>query len=458
MNVGRYRRRTLAGVAALAAVSLVLVACGNSGSGSGSTSAAGAAASSITVWTAIGPDYDWQKAQLAAFTRQTGIKVNYQGYPETSFTDKLTTAQQAKSSAFSIFESPQSSTSQYNAYHGIQSLSAFLKSAPATYLRAGIPAGETGQCTLNGTTYCLPVQLDGGPQMFYNKAMFAAAHITTPPSSWSQVVADAAKLTTSAHAGICMRGSEAAPNGYPVLLMLPYYLPYSTANKGEYLSPAWKPLFSTPQAVTWAKDYSTLMTKYAPKGVGAYDYTDCVHAFQTGKVAMFWDDASLGAELWDPAQAATAKDAGFAEIPCPPSNQTCLLSAPWGMYINPNVPAAEQRAAWKYLEFMTSPATQLAALKQSKNPDVATRPATLTYAIAHSGSFGIPADYLTSLRYGIQHIEDNAIPVTAAFSAVQSQLFVILSEMIGGQLSPAAAASQLQSQMTSTLHRFNLGS
>jgi hypothetical protein len=30
--------------------------------------------------------------------------------------------------------------------------------------------------------------------------------------------------------------------------------------------------------------------------------------------------------------------------------------------------------------------------------------------------------------------------------------------MIGGQLSPAAATSQLQSQMTSTLHRFNLGS
>ena len=48
--------------------------------------------------------------------------MNYQVYPETSFTDKLTTAQQAKSSAFSIFESPQSSTSQYNAYHGITGL------------------------------------------------------------------------------------------------------------------------------------------------------------------------------------------------------------------------------------------------------------------------------------------------------------------------------------------------
>jgi ABC-type glycerol-3-phosphate transport system substrate-binding protein len=455
MNLSRYRRRTLAGVALLGIATVGLSACGSSGGSAASTN--GTTATSITVWTAVGPDYDWQKALLSEFTQQTGIKVNYEAYPETSFTDKLTTAQQAKSNAFSVFESPQSSTSQYNAYHAIAPLTSFLASTPASYDKAGIPAGETGQCTLNGTIYCLPVQLDGGPQMFYNKAMFAAAHIAAPPSTWSQVVSDAGELTTSAHAGICMRGSEAAPNGYPVLLMLPYYLPYSTANKGEYLDPSWKPLFNTPQAVAWGNDYATLMTKYAPRGVGAYDYTDCVHAFQTGKVAMFWDDASLGAELWDPSQSATAAQAGFDEIPCPPANQTCLLSAPWGMYVNPNVPAAQQRAAWKYLEFMTSPSIQLKAFEQTKNPDVATRPATLTYAIAHAGSYGIPADFLTALRYGIQHIEDNAIPVTAAFSDVQSQLFVVLSEMISGQLKPAAATTQLQSQMTSTLHRFNLG-
>jgi multiple sugar transport system substrate-binding protein len=461
VNLSSSRRKALSGMALLAVASIGLSACGsggNGGSGGSGGSGGGQPATTITVWTAIGPDYNWQKPLLKQFTRQTGIKVNYEAYPETSFTDKLTTAQQAKSAAFSIFESPQSSTSQYGAYHGIASLNSYLSSAPGSWDRSGIPSGETGQCTLDGTVYCLPVQLDGGPQMFYNKSMFSAAGIAQPPSSWSQVVTDAAKLTTSAHAGICMRGSEAAPNGYPVLLMLPYYLPYSSANKGEYLSPAWKPLFRTPQALTWAKEYSALMTKYAPKGVGAYDYTDCVHAFQTGKVAMFWDDASLGAELWNPSLSSTAKQAGFDEIPCPSFNPTCLLSAPWGMYINPNVPVAQQQAAWKYLEFMESPTTQLAAFKQSKDPDVATRPDTLTYAIAHASSYGIPADYLSALRYGIKHIEDNAIPVTAAFAAVQAQLFVILSDMISAQVSPAGATSELQTQMTSTLQRFHLGS
>jgi ABC-type glycerol-3-phosphate transport system substrate-binding protein len=450
----RCARRALVIAAALTLGSVAVAACGSSGgsTGGGSTKAA----SSITVWTASGPDYDWQKALLAGFTKATGISVNYEAYPETSFTDKLFAAQQAKSNAFAIFENPESQTSDYKATDSIAPLTSYLSSAPSSYDRSGIPADESGQCTLNGVVYCVPVSLDGGPMMFYNKAMFSAAGISSPPATWSQVVTDAAKLTTSQHAGICMRGSEAAPNGYPVLLMLPYYLPYSTTYKGEYLNANWTPLFNTPQALTWAQAYSTLMTKDAPRGVSAYDYTDCEHAFQTGQVAMWWDDSTLAPPLWNPSLSQTASDVGFDEISCPPANQTCLLSAPWGMYINPNVSAAQQKAAWEYIQYMTSPSVQLKGFEESKDPDVATRTATLDYAIAHASTYGIPASFLVGVRYGIQHIEVNAIPVTAAFTDIQSQLFVILSDMITG-LPPSTGVKELQSQMTTTLHRFNLG-
>lgn len=451
------RKRASLGGALAIAVAAVVVTLVAGGAAEAHTSKASGSSVSITVWTAVGPDYDWQKAQLAGFTKKTGIKVHYDSFPEASFGDKLTTAQQAKSSSFDVYEYPQSMTSQYLAYHGALSINSALKSAPKSWDRAGIPAGETGQCTIAGQTYCLPVQLDGGPQMFYNKAEFKTAGIAKPPSSWAQVVADAGKLTTGSQSGFCARGSETAPNGYPVLLMLPYYLPYAKNYKGEYLNASWKPLFDTPGALKWAGAYTTLMTKDAPNGVGAYDYTDCEHAFQTGQVAMWWDDASLGPQLWDPKLSKTAKDAGFDEIPCPAYNQTCLLSAPWGMFINPQINSTQQNAAWQYLQYMTSPSVQLAAYKATNNPDVATRPNTLTYAIAHASKSKIPADYLAALRYGIQHIEPNAIPVTAAFGAVQSQLFVILSDMISGQTQPADAVKSLQSQMTTTLKRYHLG-
>jgi ABC-type glycerol-3-phosphate transport system substrate-binding protein len=165
----------------------------------------------------------------------------------------------------------------------------------------------------------------------------------------------------------------------------------------------------------------------------------------------------LGPTLYDPAQSKNAAQIGFAELPCPSFNQTCLLSAPWGIYINPNVRQSEQDAAWQYIQFITSPAIQQRALTSTKNPAIATRPATLSYAIGHAKDLGAPVDFLSALRYGIQHIEVNAIPVTPAFAAVQAQLFVILSNMISGKTSPEQGVADLQAKMTSTLKRFKLG-
>ncbi|MCU1491925.1 MAG: sugar transporter substrate-binding protein, partial [Acidimicrobiaceae bacterium] len=212
------------------------------------------AASSITVWSAVGPNYSWQAQLVKPFEKATGIHVNYQQFPETSMLTKVQAAQEVHSNAFAIFEEPESQSSGYLKLKGIAPIGKFLKDptlTPASFDYAGLPSGESAQCTVNGVVYCLPEDTDPGPQMFYNKAMFAAAGLKAP-TNWNQVQTDARKLTTSSHSGICMRGSETSPNGYPVLLMLPYFLPYSTKNKGEYLSPTWNPLFSTPQAATWA--------------------------------------------------------------------------------------------------------------------------------------------------------------------------------------------------------------
>ena len=61
-------------------------------------------------------------------------------------------------------------------------------------------------------------------------------------------------------------------------------------------------------------------------------------------------------------------------------NQTCLLEAPWGYFINSNVSASQQLSAWMLEEWLSSPTVQIQALNSSKDATVATRPATLTYA------------------------------------------------------------------------------
>lgn len=46
--------------------------------------------------------------------------------------------------------------------------------------------------------------------LFYNKAMFKAAHISSPPSTWAQLATDAKKLTNGSHWGITF-----VPNNLP---------------------------------------------------------------------------------------------------------------------------------------------------------------------------------------------------------------------------------------------------
>ena len=351
MKLSRQRAR-LVGCATTAAVAML----GTTLSFTGTATAARVAdatvtpATSITMWTGDGPDQSWQQALIPEFTKATGIKVTYDSIPEDVLQNKVTAAQEVKSSSFAMYEEPESLTPSYNALNAISPIASYLNNAtltPPSFDVAGIPKASEAQCTLSGVQYCLPQTVDPGPEMFYNIGMFKAAGLT-PPTNWNQVLADANKLTTKKVSGICIRGSVDSPNGYPVLLMLPYFLPYAPNYQGEYLNANWTPLFNTPGALKWAKLYAQLMQKDTPPGVSAYGYPQCVQAFQSGQTAMFWDDSTLANVLYsksiDPKE---YKNAGIDEIPCSSWNQTCLLEAPWGFFINNNVNASQQLAAWE---------------------------------------------------------------------------------------------------------------
>jgi ABC-type glycerol-3-phosphate transport system substrate-binding protein len=150
------------------------------------------------------------------------------------------------------------------------------------------------------------------------------------------------------------------------------------------------------------------------------------------------------------------KNAGIDEIPCPSWNETCLTSLPTPVYVNANVNKSEQLAAYLFAEWASSPQNQIQALNSSKQLTVATRPATFAYALKHYKSYGIPSDFIAAAQYVPAHIEPNWIPVTAAFNPIQSTLFVILSDLIVGSVTPEQACQQLQSQVTQTLKQYGL--
>ena len=446
----RSRRRCAA--AALAVAALALAACSSSGSSGSSTSGSGstAAAKSITVWTASNPLYDYQHTQIALFTKETGISVNFEEIPEASILTKLQAAQTAHDHSYDFYEVPASLTPQYVSLKGAAPIKPFLDNkslTPSDYNFAGLPPGSMTQCTVKGTLYCVPA-FSTGPELYYNKAMFKQAGISGPPQTMQALVADANKLTTSSQAGICLRGSNTAPNSFPAQMMLLYYLTYQANGQGIWLNSDYTPRLTEPAALQFANDYSTLMTKDAPKGVGAYGYPECLAAMSNGKVAMWLDDSAAASYVFN-GQGSAVPNIGYASIPCPPTNpDKCQLSAPWGMFINQNSDAAHQTAAYKLMTFLSSTTFQQGALENGKIPALVTRPSVLASASTVSG---IPSDLLMSLNYIQTHIDPNAIPQTSAFNQAQQPLNVALSDIISGQSKPDNAFKTAQSQITAIL-------
>ncbi len=50
--------------------------------------------------------------------------------------------------------------------------------------------------------------------LYYNKAQFAAAGISSPPTTWEELVADGKKLTEGGHWGLAHRGRAASPRTF----------------------------------------------------------------------------------------------------------------------------------------------------------------------------------------------------------------------------------------------------
>jgi ABC-type glycerol-3-phosphate transport system substrate-binding protein len=267
-------------------------------------------------------------------------------------------------------------------------------------------------------------------------------------------------LNNDQHAGICMRGSQSAPNAFPAQMMMLYYLQYSPQNQGIWIDQNWMPMLSTDQAHTFAQDYAKLMHDYAPQGVGAFTFTDCQQALAEGSVAMWYDDSAISARLYNPdlypLAAQLAPNLGFDEMPCPPSNpNACMLSAPWGVYINANVPQDRQNAAYQLLKWITGKDMQLREVQSTNDPSFATRLSVLNTLQSGGVQNSVPKDLLAALAYGYAHIDPNAFPVTSAFNQAQQPLGVALSNIITGN-DPNSEMDSANSQITDILKQAGL--
>jgi alpha-glucoside transport system substrate-binding protein len=173
----------------------VATACGSTSTTSpsaSSSSSSGKIGGSVTVWA----EWTAQEQQdflaaLVPFTSQTGITVNYQGKGNNM--DTALTAAVSGGSPPDVALVPDPGTLDSLAKAGsIKDLTSVLGG-----LTSNFGAAWNTLASYNGKQYGVWFKGANKNTIWYNPALFTAAGITSPPTSWEQLLTDAAQLKSA---------------------------------------------------------------------------------------------------------------------------------------------------------------------------------------------------------------------------------------------------------------------
>ncbi|MHA6765508.1 ABC transporter substrate-binding protein [Streptacidiphilus sp. PAMC 29251] len=438
-----HRRYTLVGLVAATAMSVA--ACGSGGSGTGSSGASGGSSpQTITYWasdqgSSIDDDVKVLTPELDAFTKQTGIKVKLEviGWKDLQNRVLAAAASGQGPDALNIGNTWSASIQATGAFLPITDDVMTQLGDTGRFLPGALAAtGAPGKPPVAVPLYSLAYGL------YYNKAQFAAAGITTPPATWEDLVADGKKLTHGSQWGITVEGASTPENAHHAFVL-------SQQQGGSYFDASGKPTFDTPQNVAAVKQYVDFIAadKIANPSDAEYSNgTEAVQAFASGKAAML---------MWQAAGASLAKygmnssQYGVVPIPfpaSPPAGGKHVNSIVAGINIGIFGKTKHKDAAIQFVKFMTSKPTQIALNKAYGSlpsvTDAYTDPAfqspddkVLQSVLATSAAAMPPIPQESQFETAIGGVMKNLLADAASGKAITDQL-------VGDQLKQAEQTMQ----------------
>jgi sorbitol/mannitol transport system substrate-binding protein len=298
----------------------------------------------------------------------------------------------------------------------------------------------------NGSLYAVPFYGESS-FMMYNKAMFAAAHVSMPAHpTWPQIAALAAKLNNPAAgvAGICLRGKTGWGENLAALDTV------VNTFGGQWFDTGWNAHLTSPAFTQATNFYVNLVRQYGEKGAGNDSFNECLNIMQQKKAAM-WYDATVAASTLDAKPSPVAGQLGFAPAPVMKTASSGWL---WSWALALESSSKNKSAAWKFMDWATS--KQYIAYDAAKNGWAAVPPGTRTstyqnpaYQAAAKDFAPLTLQVMDSVNVtqpglapqpvpGIQYV---GIP---QFEAFGQQVSAEITAAIDGQESVATALSKSQ--------------
>jgi ABC-type glycerol-3-phosphate transport system substrate-binding protein len=193
----RLRKTPAAIVAFGAAAALAIAGCSSSSSSSASSTSSSSAPAQLTVWRmggSVPSQVTWMNGVVAQFHKDfpqyANTKVNVVWVPWTSRTTDWNDALASGKNAPDITELGNTDTPTEASLGVLTNVSSFVNSWSE---KPGIVPGMLANDTQNGNIYAVP-WFGGVRGVWYRIDQFAKAGITSPPTTWAQLVTDAQKL------------------------------------------------------------------------------------------------------------------------------------------------------------------------------------------------------------------------------------------------------------------------
>jgi multiple sugar transport system substrate-binding protein len=351
----KFSRRTKLSAAVVGAVSLALVATGCT-SGGGGNSSNGVSGSTITYWasnqsgTTTAADVKILTPILAHFTKETGIKVNLEVIGWGDLQNNINNAVSSGSgpdvqNIGNTWAPYLAATGAFVPFTGkaasaIGGTSKFVASALAT---GGLAGQAPTSVPYIGLSYGL----------FYNKALFSKAGISSPPTTWEDLVTDAQKLTTGGVEGMGLEAGSYTENVHFAFIT-------GEQNGGSWYDSSGNPTFTTDANVNGVLRYLNLMQDDGVVSKADAEYsngTEALADFAKGKVAMVVDqnngNTALTADGMDPSAY------GVSNIPTPQGGKQ-INSGIQGINLSIFKNSKNQAADLQFIKFMTGSYAQAA--------------------------------------------------------------------------------------------------
>jgi sorbitol/mannitol transport system substrate-binding protein len=338
LDRGRVASRPAFAVIVGLVVALVGAACSGAGGGGG-----GGGTTTITLAAVDNPSMADLKQLIPDFqSSHPTIQVKIVTLPEDVLRQQVTQDVAAGSGRYDLFTIGTYEVPLWAKKGWIENLSPYIAKDPA-YAPDDLIPGIRGALSYNSNLFAVPFYGESS-MLMYRKDMLAAKGITMPDHpTWDQVAAAARAVNSSSTSGICLRG---LPGWGEQLAPLDTVV---NTFGGRWFDPQWNATLNTPQwhdAVTF---YINLLKSAGEPGAGNAGFTECLNAYNSGKVAM-WYDATVAASFFT---GDAAKNSGYAYAPTKVKDWSGWL---WAWSLGMPSSSKKKDAAWTFADWATSKA------------------------------------------------------------------------------------------------------